>query len=480
MKQKSWVFVSLFLYGCQLNPPYTPPMIDVPVQWHSRMSEDSTSCEDPSYFLWWQSLEDPLLESLIVRAKQNNLDLSIAGIRILETRQERMGIKSQSLPHIDGSITGGHLYCSKEGLVDGVLKTLFPDCHHHKVKRNVNFFEIGFDADWEIDLFGANKHAAHAVDAKIEMAEEALYDIWITLSAEIARNYIELRSFQQQLTIIEENIEIQKESIYLLQQLEIIGDVSAFDLLAPQEQLQMAAAQKTVVYNQIQRVIHRLSILVGSFPDSLFCELSLVQSLPSLPQEKPIGLPSELLRRRPDIRKAERNVAAASETLSSSIAALFPRLSLYGFIGNISTQLHSLPNSASTTWFGAPQLLFPIFNSRLLTQDVKWNKLETRIALFEYQKTVLLALEEVENGISTFTQEEKRNQHLLELRNIHEESSLLTFDLYQRGIVGYLEVLNKRQALLNAENTLLQGQEKLILSYISLYKALGGGWCTDQ
>lgn len=482
MKQifNSWRFCLLLgLMGCQIGPSYQPPAIDLPKEWHSPSSE-GMDLEDPDRLLWWESLNDPLLNSLIQRASERNWDLFIAGTRILEARAERTGKVAELYPHLDASVSTGHLYASKEALVKGILGTTCPTHHGHSVKRQVNFFEIGFDADWEIDLFGVNKHASNALQAKIESAEENLCDVWITLSAEIARNYVELRSLQQRQQLTEKNIETHKETLYLTQQLLTIGMASALDNLQAEEQIYTMTAQHSLLALSIDKAIYRLSILLGEAPGKLYLELIEPQSIPHLPCEKPLGLPSELLRRRPDIRRAERNLAAATESIASAVAALFPRLSLSGFIGDISTCLKTLTSSASGTWFATPQLLLPIFNSRLLTQDINLNKIQAQRALFEYQKIVLLALEEVENGIASFHYELKRNYYLNQAQATHQETHQLTVQLYQRGLKDYLEVLTTTRALLVAEDTVIQSQTDLLLHYISLYKALGGGWDVAQ
>lgn len=461
------------LTGCTVGPKYVPPEMDIPNEWQASSSE-GMSPDDPHDFVWWESLNDPVLNSLIQRAAAQNLDLFMAGTRILEARLERKGKEAAMYPHIDGSLTAGHLCFGKD-----IQRHILGACssrHKHSCKRNVNFFEIGFDADWEIDLFGYNKHESNAAEAKLEAVEESLCDIWVTLSAEIARNYIELRGLQQRKKLILKNMALQEDSVRLIQELLEIGTASSIDLLQAQEQLTLLNAEKPLIELSIDKSIHRLSILLGYPPGELFAELCEPQGLPSLPCAKPIGLPSDLLRRRPDIRRAERNLAAATESVGSAVAALFPRFSLFGFVGEISTHLKSLANSNGVTWFAAPQLLFPIFNSRLLTQDVEANKIQARQTLFEYQKTVLAALEEVENAISSFHYESERHAQLQRAEHIDKEVSQLTLQLYRKGVKDYLAVLIANRTLLAIEQSYLQSQVDLLLHYVALYKALGGGW----
>lgn len=473
-----WQFLLLTIFaGCTVGPKYIPPEMDVPNEWHTPPSE-GMSPADPNCWIWWESLNDPILNSLIQRAAQQNLDLFIAGTRILEARLGRKAKEAEKYPHIDASLSAGHLYWGKD-----IQKTVLGACsshHRHHCKRNLNFFEIGFDADWEIDLFGFHQREINAAQARLESTEENLCDIWVTLSAEIARNYIELRGLQQRKQLILSNIASQEESEKLTRELLEIGTASSIDLLQAQEQLTLLIAEKPLIDLSIDKAIHRLSILLGYPPGELFAELCESQGLPKLPCEKPIGLPSDLLRRRPDIRRAERNLAAATESVGSAVAALFPRFSLYGFVGEISTHLKSLTNGKGVTWFAAPQLLFPIFNSRLLTQDVEANKIQARQILFEYQKTVLAALEEVENAIASFRYESERNDLLHRAQQIDQEASHLTLELYRTGVKDYLVVLIANRTLLAMEESYLQSQINLLLHYVSLYKALGGGWDVSQ
>lgn len=461
--------------GCTLTPHYCqPPEMNVPTNWHSEPSEGTT--HSPSdCFIWWQSLNDPLLNDLMECAAQQNLDLFIAGTRVLEARLAATGKTAELYPHVDGSLTAGHLQYNKKALIN---KFLGKHCssHDHSQKRNLNFFEIGFDATWEIDLFGFHQYENNAAQAKVESSEAKLHDIWVSLAAEIARNYIELRSAQQERELIFQQIENQQETLLLTQELLEIEIASAIDVQQAQEQLNILSAETPLVALRIDKAIHRLSILLGYGPGDLNVELCESRPLPLLPFEKPIGIPSDLLRKRPDIRLAERELAAATESVGSAVAALFPRLSLYGFIGDIGASLRSLTNGTGATWFAAPQLLFPIFNSRLLTQDVKLNKIRAQQALFQYQKTVLEALEEAENAIASLRYAMERNAYLTQAQQAKEETYLLTEELFHRGIKDYLELLAVQRQILMGNKISLQNQTHLLLHYVALYKALGGEW----
>lgn len=470
-RRRIWqiALLNLILFACTVGPKYEQPFLEMPSEWHSNISEGMQSDDEPDCFQWWQSFNDPVLNSLIERAATQNLDLSIAGMRILEAREEEKGGKAFLYPHIDGSATYGHAQYNQK-TVDRLLGI------HRRGSRtkNVNFFEVGFDADWEIDLFGKNRHDFQALQARRESSEHEFMNIWISLSAEIAKNYIELRGLQQRLEVIKRHIAAQEDTLNLTHSLIYSGFTTSLDQKQAEGQLNQLIAQKPLLELSISKSIHRLSILLGHNPGELFAELCRPSHLPCLPYQKPIGFPSELLRRRPDILRAERDLAAATEQVGSAIAALFPRLSLQGFVGDIAALC-----SGSLTWFGGGQILQPIFNSKLLEQDVTINKIKTRQALYAYQKTVLEALEEAENAIASFRFESERNSSLAKAHKVSQEAHILMNQLYEKGLKDYLQVQAANRSLLESEDSYLQSQVDLLFHYIALYKALGGGWELD-
>ncbi|MDP1880791.1 MAG: efflux transporter outer membrane subunit, partial [Parachlamydiaceae bacterium] len=362
---------------------------------------------------------------------------------------------------------------------DGLIGTVIPVKGKH-VKRNVDFYELGFDAEWEIDLFGFTKHEIAALQAQSEAVQETLNGAWITLSAEIARNYIQLRGLQFQLETSLHLIELDNESLKLTNELSERGIINDSDLNHSLAQLNLLKAEIPSIQANITQTIYRLSVLLGKMPGELENCLSLYGHLPEIPKEISIGIPSELLRRRPDIVKAEREVAAATEKEGSAIAALFPRFSLRGFLGDIATKPGSLFSPSSATWLAGPQLLLPIFNSRLLEQDVEYSKRATQEALINYQKTVLEAIEESENTIVAFQQSEQKWLYLHEAQKNESHSLDYAYELYQKGSIDKFELIKAQKALLSTENLLMKNKIEQLNNYIALYKALGGSWGCSQ
>ena len=414
------------LSACQVGPKYEPPVMEVPCSWQSPLSE-GMQVEPPECSPWWGALNDPILNDLIETASLQNLDVFSAASRVLEAREGEKGGRSPLLPRLDGSLTYGHAQFNQR-----TLSQILGTHQHSNRRRNVDLFEVGFDASWEIDLFGMHVHELNALRANTEAVCEDFDQILLSLTAEVAKNYIELRGLQERLDVLNKEIAAQKEMLQLREGLSQTGFISLVDQRTAEEELSTLEAKQPALQFAIQKTIFRLAVLLGCAPGELVVTDA---PLPCLPIKKQIGVPSELLRRRSDIRKAERDLAAATHRIGSAMAAYFPRLSLQGFIGDLTNF-----SSGSFAAFGGSQLLLPLFNSKLIEQDIEINKLKTEQALYAYQKTVLEALEETESVIAAFHFELRKNQHLSEAKSAGREAYELTHQLYQRGLKNYLEV----------------------------------------
>lgn len=458
-------FFFLIIAGCTVSPPYEPPVMDVPCDWNAPIEEgmDSEPCD---WFCWWQSFNDSILTELIEAASLQNLDIQIAESRIMQARMMGLGARASLYPRIDATVN--YDYARYDHKV--VRKLLGNKCRSHH--NHLNFFEAGFDAEWEIDLFGKTQYEVKAAIADVGAACENLRDVMVTLSAEVARNYIELRGFQALLELTDKHLAAQKESIELTKSLYQSGFSGIVDQWQAEEELNILQAERPLLQLSIDKSIYRLSILLGYTPGELISILDPCAKVPELPCYKPIGLPSELLRNRPDIRRAERQLAAATERVGSAVADLFPRISLRGFFGEIATQL----TNPSFLFFAGPSLLAPIFNSRSLQQDVDLNQYKAQEACLFYQKTVLEALEEVENSLAEFHYELEKHRRIVSALAKGSEVYEQNLQLYQRGLKNYLDVLVAQRSRVLLEESLLKSQVQLLKTYISLYKALGGGW----
>jgi NodT family efflux transporter outer membrane factor (OMF) lipoprotein len=341
--------------GCMVGPNYKLPKQDVPAKFSESFS--GTTATQPStrpvasvdVTRWWQSFNDPMLNSLVERATQNNLDLRVATARIVEARAQR-GVTGAGLwPEIDVGGSYTHNKASKNGIGVGSSggatgaggSTSIP-----LFSRESNLYRVGFDSTWELDVFGGVRRSIEAANADIQSAVENRRDVLITLLGDVARNYVELRGAQRQLSITNENLRAQQETLELTKQRFRAGLTSELDVVRAQAQVETTASQVPTLEAQIRQSIHQLGLLLGQPPGALSAELTPVQPLPiSAPApDVPVGLPSELLRRRPDVRRAERNLAAATARVGEAAADYLPRFSLTGSYGLQSQKSNTLFN----------------------------------------------------------------------------------------------------------------------------------------
>lgn len=449
--------------GCQIGPQYRCPDMEMPPSW----TACPEICEETRIADWWGEFGDPLLSGLMERAAAENIDVQLALLRVLEVRAELKQKASSLFPQINGSFSLGKAQLSRE-----FFKGNGAECF----RTNTSYFELGFDALWELDLFGVTAHEMNALQAKVGASCEEVHQVWVTLFAEIAKHYMQLRRQQQQLRLLEAEIASLEATVELTEELWNIGMATSADLHQAEGELSTWQAKLPEAKQKRDRLMRHLAILVGGYPDDLICLLESCQELPRPLTEPTCGLPSDLLRRRPDIRKAERELAAATEQVGAAVASLFPRISLQGFVGSISRCLSSLITPGSATWLIGPQILFPIFNSQQLLRDVDFSKVKTQEALYLYQKTVLEALEETENAIAEFHYAQEGHEHFLAAKEaalLAEESMR---DLYCQGFKSYLDVLIAERASLRAQELVLESEAALLLNQVAIYKALGGGW----
>lgn len=473
MKNIALFFLILMIFsGCKVGPVYEEPQIEMACDWESDLPPHlSGECSET--LNWWENFNDPTLNQLMNLALEQNLDLKIAALRVLQARAEANAKKGDLYPRLDGSASYGHVYYSKDALVNGLLGTALPVDSNH-VRRNVNFYEVGFDAEWELDFFGLTAHEIAALKAHEEGVQETLCGVWLTLTAEIAKNYFEYRLTDERVILIQQRIDHQSQGFELSQDLLARGFLNDSDLLQIQSDMNTLKGEFEIVSFEKIKIEHRLAVLLGYSPGELRAYLECSNGLPGIPVHACVGLPSDLLRRRPDIKKAERELAAATERIGSAIASLFPRFTLRGFVGDISTHAGSLFNPASATWFAGPQLLLPIFNSRLILQEIEYNKMVTTEALYNYQKTVLEALEEAENAIANFIATEKKFVHLEAAADQQQNKELISKDLFDRGVIDSFELMKNQDLAISVYENKLQARVQLLNAYIAVYKSIGG------
>lgn len=480
---------------------------------------------------WWKTLQDPQLDALIVRAVDANLDLRVAQLRVTEARATRGMVAADLWPQVNvgggytyrgssrnagpksiGGLsqrdqarndlintavrkyafgqassaatssfasTGGNLVSSPAtaiastatGTVAGLLQG-----NEASVSRDQSLFQLGFDASWELDVFGGNRRAVEAADADTAAIHASVRDALVTLVSEVALDYVRLRGNQRRLVIALENIDIQRESLELTRRRQNIGFESELAVAQAQALLASTQSQVPVLCNAIRQNIYQLSVLLAQPPGALVAELEATGPIPKVPGEVPIGLPSDLLRRRPDIRVAERQLAASTARIGEAIADLFPKFSLTGSIGPSSRTTRHLLDQGSLGWSVGPGITWPIFDGWRIRSNIAVQNAREAQSLAIYQQTVLVALQDVENSLEAYQQEQVRYGSLVEAVHASQRATDLSRELYDHGATNFLNVLDSQRALYASQDDLVVSETTVITNLISLYKALGGGW----
>ena len=463
-----------------VGPNYRPADPPVPVKYGSLERGISTGESLNAELLgsWWKIFKDPVLNSLIERAIRGNLDLRIAEARVRQARA--LGLASESQNYPEGQVSGSYQrqrrteagLSGQTGGASGGLSSPSAGLG----QRETNLFLTGFDASWEIDVFGGIRREIEASRADLAASEEALRDALVTLQGEVARAYIELRGQQLRLMIARMEVEIRKENLELIEARLRAGLVNELDLARGKGELASAQARIPLLENSLRGSFHRLAVLLGQEPLSLVAELEMEKQLPEVPENIPAGMPSELLRRRPDIRRAERELAASTARIGVSTAELFPKFSLTGSFGYQGTKLEDLPRESSNFWRIGPSFRWSILNFKRITANIEANKAVREESLVRYEKSVLNSLEEVENALVALSREKLRTEALTEAVKANTLAFELAMERYKAGVQSYLEVLDAETALYNGQDQLAQSRQNRALALISLYKALGGGW----
>jgi NodT family efflux transporter outer membrane factor (OMF) lipoprotein len=446
-----------------VGPDYQRKDPAVPSRFGSVESGVTTGEAVGSEFLssWWTILQDPILNSLMDRAVNGNLDLRIAQARVQQARALSLVSSSRLLP--------------EGGLVGTYERVRLTEPASHGDRQN-NLFLAGFDASWEIDIFGGVRRGIEAAEADLAASGDALRDILVTMQGEVARNYIGYRALQLRLEIARQTVQIRRENTEITEARTRAGFVSELDLTRARGELASAESRIPFLENSLLATLHRLGILLGLEPVSLAAELQAPTELPTLPENLPTGMPSDLLRRRPDIRRAERELAAATARIGVSTAELFPKFSLTGVFGFQADDLDKLPHNSSNFWSIGPTVRWPILNFKRILASIQFSKAVREETLALYERSVLLSLEEVENSLVNLSQEKRRIEALGEAVRSNELAVELARERYISGFQSYLAVIDAQSALYTAQDELAQSRQNLTLAFVALYKALGGGW----
>jgi outer membrane protein, multidrug efflux system len=467
-----FVFAALALVlsaGCSVGPDYREPKLGVPASWQEGQQKgvDTRSVEMTR---WWTTFSDPLLDSLVERAVQSNFDLRIAEARIREARASRAVVAAGAWPTVDILGSYSRNRTSENALA---LGTLAPQGGG---QLEQDLFKTGFDASWEIDVFGGVRRGVEAADATTAASVESRRDVLVTLLGDVAKNYIDLRGFQRRLAVARANLKAQQDTLELTRIRFQAGLTSDLEVAQAEAQANTTAAQIPTLEASLKQSAYSLDLLLGLAPGALWNELSNETAIPILPPEVLVGLPSELLRRRPDIRVAERRLAAATAQVGSAMADLFPKFSLTGLAGLQSISASDWFTGRSRYWSIGPTITWPIFDAGRIRANIEIRNAQQEQALNQYEKTVLAALGDVEKSLVSYSREQVRQRSLAEAVAANRRAVEMANELYIRGLNDFLNVLDTQRSLYAAENDLAQSEATMASNLVALYKALGGGW----
>ena len=457
--------VSVFpLTACvTVGPDHQTPTPAMPSQW-SGPADPAVPGDEHFLTRWWALFQDPQLDALIAGAIAANPDLRITETRIREARAARSLAIANGLPALDfgASFTSSR---RSEHVTDGA--------------KNQDLFQANFDAGWEIDLFGGNRRQVEAAEATLAATVEDWRDGCVTLTAEVARNYLELRASQQRLAIARDNSRTQEQTVDLVRNTFQIGLGSELEVAQAETLLAQTAAQIPGLDSAAQQAMHQLALLLGQQPRTLAAELSQPGQTPPVPPRLPVILPSDLLRQRPDIRSAERQLAAATATVGVATADLFPRFSLAALLGVQSRSLSDLVSGSSRFWSAGPVMRWNLFDAGRTQALIAGSEARRERAQLVYEKTVLAALTETENALVALDRERLTRTQYQAAVDASRKAMLIARGQYKAGITTFLNVLQSENALYQSQDKLALSEQRLAQQMIALYKALGGGWRHD-
>jgi outer membrane protein, multidrug efflux system len=461
------VAFSVLAAGCSVGPKYNRPQVPVPGQWTVAPAR-GTSAKPVERDAWWCSFQDAELTSLIERAASQNLDLKVALESVREARAARGVAKSGFFPSVDAGASGTR---NRQRVIAPVAPGSVKI-----VPVEFNAFQGDLAASWELDVFGGIRRGVQAASADVTAAEENRRDVLVILLGDVDRSYAQLRGFQRRLEIANKNIKTQQETLDLTTARSKAGLATDLDVSRAAAQLESTRAVVPTLLSGIDVSIHRLSVLLGKEPGALRAELENAGPIPASEPDVEVGLPSDLLRRRPDIRRSEAQLAAATARVGEAKADLFPRFSLIGTAGRQAAQLHDLTLGAGNFFSAGPGVSLPLFTGGRIRSNMALQNSRQRQALIGYQSSVLNALEEVQDALVNYSQEQERRDRLNEAAQQSQVAVDLATEQYKAGLVDFLSVLDAQRELFADEDQAVQSQTTVTTDVIALYRALGGGW----
>ena len=459
----SIVLTAGLMSACAVGPDYKAPVIDAPKSFARAVTPEFTG--QGVELNWWKLFQDKELNTLIEQTIAHNYDLQAANANIREARALYLQSSLNLAP-----IVSSHANFTDQKRSLGALNNL------SYAPRGLKLYNVGFDALWELDIFGRVRRSVEASNDEVEAQEATLRDLSVSLVAEVARNYFELRGLQNQLAVARKNIENQVKTVEITRIKFEVGRGTELDTSRATAQLDTTRAIIPTLEAGIYRTMHRLSVLTGQLPNTLTESLMTVAPMPKIPEIINIGNPADLLRRRPDIKIAERMLAAATASIGIATADLFPRVTIVGTLSLEATKLSAVGSGGSDTFSIGPRISWAFLDMAHVYARIKAANASAESSLAHYEQTVLSALEETENALVNYNRERARQSLLLSAANASVKAEELAQLRFNEGVSDFLTVLDNEQRLLEDQDRLAQSETATATALAALYKALGGGW----
>ncbi len=453
--------VAALLAACAVGPDYHQPTVQTAPKFLE--AEPGVYSTDDGIGPFWGQFNDDVLNGLVIEALAANHDLRIALAHLQQSRALRTQAKLDLLPTVTAA--------------GGYTRQQFPAVESFGAgSLDERYYNAGFDATWELDLFGRVRRGVEASRAAVQAEEATLRDAQVSVTAEVARTYFELRGEQAELAVLQRNADNQQQTVNLSNALLDAGRGTDLDTSRARAQLDTTLSGIPPLRAAVDKSIHRLSVLTGREPDALTTLLTTPGNLPQLPQLTAVGDPAGLLRRRPDIRIAERHLAAATAQIGVAVGDLFPKVTFTGNFGFAAGDLAALGSSGTKTFLIGPSISWPAFDLGRVRARIAAARAGADADLAAYQQTVLKALEETENALVAHARERDRLVQLTAAARESDTAAQIARARYEGGLVGFLDVLDAERAQLSAQDQLARSRTDAATSLIAVYKALGGGW----
>jgi NodT family efflux transporter outer membrane factor (OMF) lipoprotein len=483
---KRALLLTLLVTGCTVGPDYKKPDMPVPASYGAPSQVPAPLSlpvnESVDLTEWWKQFHDGELERLITRALTQNPDQLTAESRVREAREQEIIAGAKGMPQVNAIGNAVHFHSNSSPLqqFSGGQGGGSGGAASGSSSTDIKLYSAGFDATWEIDIFGQVRRSVEAAQAGTEAARWQLRDGEVTLTAEIAADYVSLRADQARLAILGSQEKSQSDTLDLIIARAKAGFVTELDVNQQRQLLASTEAQRPPLLADMLAMRHAIAVLMGEQPGALDAELEAAAPVPPIPPRLPVGLPSDLLRARPDIRMAERKLAQATANIGVAVADLYPKFDLLAAVTFTSSHFSSLFSGDSLGEAGAGSITWPIFHGGQIHANIRAKEEEEKQAYYAYQKAVLGGVQNAEDALVRYETEQQRFVALQDGAKTAQTSTALALQQYRAGLTMYTSVLQAQSTQLTAEDNLAQSRAALTANLVSLYKALGGGWKEDN